>query len=62
MTAATIARLRSPGLRTPLMWGVIVGVLEAASPLAFWWLETHVVYALGLAVIAAVLHRLRCRR
>jgi hypothetical protein len=36
------------------MWGVIVGVLQAASPLAFWWLDTPVVYALGLAVIAAV--------
>jgi hypothetical protein len=54
MTAAAIARPRSTGLRTPLMWGVIVGVLQAASPLAFWWLDTRVVYALGLAVIAAV--------
>ncbi len=54
MTAAAIARPRSRGLRTPLMWGVIVGVLQAASPLAFWWLDTRVVYALGLAVIAAV--------
>ena len=54
MTAAAVATLRSTGLRTPLMWGVIVGVLQAASPLAFWWLDTPVVYALGLAVIAAV--------
>jgi hypothetical protein len=54
MTAAVIAAPRSTGLRTPLMWGVIVGVLQAASPLAFWWLDTPVVYALGLAVIAAV--------
>jgi hypothetical protein len=35
-------------------WGVIVGVLQAASPLAFWWLDTSVVYALGLAAIAAI--------
>lgn len=54
MTAAAVATLRSTGLRTPLMWGLIVGVLQAASPLAFWWLDTPVVYALGLAVIAAV--------
>jgi hypothetical protein len=54
MTAAAVVTPRSPGLRTPLMWGVIVGVLQAASPLAFWWLDTPVVYALGLAVIAAV--------
>ena len=52
MTA--VAGRRSTGLHTPLMWGVIVGVLQAASPLAFWWLDTPVVYALGLAVIAAV--------
>ena len=49
MTAAAIAAPRSTGLRTPLMWGVIVGLLQAASPLAFWWLDTTVVYALGLA-------------
>ena len=54
MTAAAVATLRSTGLRTPLVWGVVVGVLQAASPLAFWWLDTPVVYALGLAVIAAV--------
>ena len=54
MTAAAVATPRTTGLRTPLMWGVVVGVLQAASPLAFWWLETPVVYALGLAVIAAI--------
>ena len=54
MTAAAIAKPLSTGLRTPLVWGVIVGVLQAASPLAFWWLDTPVVYALGLAVIAAI--------
>jgi len=53
-TAAAIAAPRSLGLRKALMWGVIVGVLQAASPLAFWWLDTPVVYALGLAVIAAI--------
>jgi hypothetical protein len=41
-------------LRTPLMWGLVWGVLQAASPLAFWWLDTATVYALGLAVIAFV--------
>jgi hypothetical protein len=38
----------------PLLWGVIVGAAQAASPLAFWWLEPRTVYALGLAVIASV--------
>jgi hypothetical protein len=47
-----IGRLRAlPG---PAMCGVAVGVIQAASPLAFWWLEPRTVYALGLAVIAAV--------
>ncbi len=41
-------------LRAPLIWGVALGVLQAASPLAFPWLETATVHALGLAVIAAV--------
>jgi hypothetical protein len=32
----------------------VVGVLQAASPLAFWWLDPATVYAIGLAVIAPV--------
>jgi hypothetical protein len=33
---------------------VVVGLAQAATPLAFWWLDTATVYALGLAVIAPV--------
>jgi hypothetical protein len=40
--------------RLPVIWGVVVGVLQAASPLVFPWLEPTTVYALGLAVIAAI--------
>ena len=36
------------------MWGLVVGVGQAATPLAFWWLDTATVYALGLVVIAPV--------
>ncbi len=36
------------------MWGVVVGVAQAATPLALWWLDAATVYALGLAVIAAI--------
>ena len=32
----------------------MVGLLQAATPLAFWWLDSATVYALGLAVIAAI--------
>ena len=41
-------------LRAPVIWGVVFGVLQAASPLAFSWLDTATVYALGLTLIAAV--------
>ena len=43
-----------PSMRTAIAWGVVVGLLQAASPLAFWWLDPATVYALGLAVIAFV--------
>jgi hypothetical protein len=41
-------------LRGPLVWGVLLGGVQAASPLAFWWLDPATVYALGLTLIAAV--------
>ena len=44
---------RNP-LWTPVAWGVLVGVLQAASPLAFWWLEPATVYALSLVAISFV--------
>src|SRR3954464_8076458 len=40
--------------RAAMLWGIVVGLLQAATPLAFWWLDSATVYALGLAVIAAV--------
>ena len=40
-------------MRRAIAWGVAVGVVQAASPLAFWWLHPATVYALGLAMIAA---------
>jgi hypothetical protein len=51
--ATPVDRVRS-GLRTPVAWGVVVGVLQAAAPLAFFWLESATVGALGLALIAAI--------
>jgi hypothetical protein len=41
-------------LRMPLAAGVVVGVAQAASPFAFWWLPPATVYAMGLVFIAAV--------
>jgi len=52
VTSTPRERLRA--LPAPVIWGAVVGVLQAASPLGFWWLEPRAVYALGLALIAAI--------
>jgi hypothetical protein len=41
-------------VRGPVIWGVVWGGIQAASPLAFWWLDAATVYALGLALIASI--------
>ena len=51
---ASTRRERLRALPAPVIWGAVVGVLQAASPLGFWWLEPRAVYALGLALIAAI--------
>jgi hypothetical protein len=40
--------------RAPILWGIVVGVVQAATPLVFWWLDTATVYAVGLVGIAFV--------
>jgi hypothetical protein len=40
--------------RRPVVWGVVVGLFQAASPLAFFWLDPVLVWALAVAIIAAV--------
>ena len=40
--------------RGPILWGLVFGALQAASPLSFWWLNASTVYALSIALIAAV--------
>jgi hypothetical protein len=37
-----------------VLWGVVFGAIQAASPLGFWWLDPATVYALSLTLIAAV--------
>src|SRR4029453_6885599 len=46
--------LAGRSLWAPVLWGVVSGVIQAASPLGFWWLDPATVYALSLALIAAV--------
>jgi hypothetical protein len=41
-------------LLIPIAWGIVFGVIQAAAPLGFWWLTPATVYALSLALIAAV--------
>ncbi len=53
MTTA-IEQLARAHLRPPLLWGLVIGGLQAASALAFWWLDPATVYALGLVLIASV--------
>jgi hypothetical protein len=52
-TAATSSRPH-PISRQAIAWGIVVGILQAATPLALWWLPNSTVYALGLAAIAAI--------
>jgi hypothetical protein len=37
-----------------MLWGLVFGAAQAATPIAFWWLDTATVYALGLVLIASV--------
>ena len=48
------ARAQLSRMRVPVVWGVVLGVLQAASPIGFWWLPPATVYGLGLALIATI--------
>ena len=54
MSAATVAQRLRPGVRPAVIWGLLVGVAQAATPLPFWWLDAATVYALALAAIAFI--------
>lgn len=41
-------------LRTPILWGVAVGILQAVSPVGLWWLDPALVWAISLVVIASI--------
>ena len=51
---ATAPPASRPANRAPMLAGIAVGLLQAATPLAFWWLDSATVYALGLVVIAPI--------
>lgn len=43
-----------PSMRASIAWGIVVGLAQAATPLAFWWMDAATGYAVGLAAIAFV--------
>ena len=52
-TLSTMQRMFANG-RAPLIWGLLWGVIQAAAPLGFWWLDAATVYGMSIALIAAV--------
>jgi hypothetical protein len=44
----------APSLRAPILWGFVVGGLQATSPFVLAWLDPATVFALELVLIAAV--------
>ena len=54
MSVDALAQPLRAGLRAFVAAGLVIGVAQAATPLAFWWLDTATVYALGLAAIASI--------
>src|SRR3954452_18016819 len=43
-------------MRKPVIWGAVWGVLQAASPIGFWWLPPATVYALEIAALIAAIY------
>jgi hypothetical protein len=52
--AATPLHEPHGSLRAAKLWGVAVGLAQAATPLLFWWLDTATVYAIGTVGIAFI--------
>ena len=45
---------REQSIRVPILWGLVFGAIQAASPLALRWLDQATVQSFLLALIAAV--------
>src|SRR3954453_16019037 len=54
MASASAPHAAPSRISAPALWGIVVGVGQALSPLAFWWLGNATVYALGLVGIAFI--------
>lgn len=38
----------------PILWGIGIGVFQAFSPLALWWLSPVLVWSLSVVIIASI--------
>ena len=41
-------------MRGPILWGLIIGAIQAVSPFALYWLEQSTVHAIYISLIASV--------
>jgi hypothetical protein len=51
---ALTAQKPAAHIATPVAWGIVVGLINVAAPLAIWWLDLATVHALTITLIAAV--------
>jgi hypothetical protein len=42
-SGASVPFASQPALRALRLWGIVVGLLQPATPLAFWWLDSATV-------------------
>jgi hypothetical protein len=54
MAHSGVAEQSDASLRTPILWGIVIGCVNVAAPLGFWWLDQATVHALAIVLIAAV--------
>ena len=54
MGQGTPGAISASQVKAPALWGLAFGVVQAATPLAFPWLDASTVYASGLVLIASV--------
>ena len=54
MTTAPAQTSLATRIPQPIMWGLLIGSVQAASPLGFWWLDPATVHALLITAIASI--------
>jgi hypothetical protein len=54
MNAIRPSSLERHSLQGPVLWGLVLGALQAASPLLLGWLEPATLHAMYISLIAAI--------